>query len=193
MSRSDFAIRLLPPDVVAKLKSSTSITHLNGVVLELVKNALDANAHTVFVTVDVRRGSCIVEDDGDGIPPAEFESSGGLGKAHRTLTCEGNQCMVTDMWYRYIETGADGRIRPSRSFLGLTGCPVFAHHHIPPCWVREHKFPSTPSFDASSSVDTGTCASRASVQGSRHLCHGERSVWKHAGSRQESGVGASKT
>ncbi|CAL5873939.1 uncharacterized protein PFLUO_LOCUS8224 [Penicillium psychrofluorescens] len=84
MSRSDFAIRLLPPDVVAKLKSSTSITHLNGVVLELVKNALDANAHTVFVTVDVRRGSCIVEDDGDGIPPAEFESSGGLGKAHHT-------------------------------------------------------------------------------------------------------------
>ncbi|KAJ5610272.1 hypothetical protein N7510_006991 [Penicillium lagena] len=84
MPRSDFAIQPLPPDVAAKIKSSTSITHLNGVVLELVKNALDANAHTVFVTVDVRRGSCIVEDDGDGILPTEFESSGGLGKAHHT-------------------------------------------------------------------------------------------------------------
>lgn len=192
MSRSDFAIRLLPPDVVAKIKSSTSITHLNGVVLELVKNTLDANAHTVFVTVDVRRGSCIVEDDGDGIPPREFESSGGLGKAHRTLICEETQCMMTYMWHRYIETGADGRIWPSRSLLGLTGRLVFAHHHIPSCRVPEHKFPSTPSLNASSSVVTGTCASRASVQRSRHMCHGERSVWKYAGSRQESGLGSSK-
>lgn len=82
-SPAEPSIRLLPPDVVAKLKSSTSITHLNEVIVELVKNSLDANAHTVQVTVDVRRGSCKVEDDGDGIPPAEFESTGGLGKAHR--------------------------------------------------------------------------------------------------------------
>lgn len=52
--------------------------------MELVKNALDANAHTVSVTVDFHRGGCMVEDDGDGIAPAEFESDGGLGKAHRT-------------------------------------------------------------------------------------------------------------
>lgn len=51
--------------------------------MELVKNSLDANACSVFVTVDFQRGSCIVEDDGDGIPPAEFAPSGGLGKAHR--------------------------------------------------------------------------------------------------------------
>ncbi|KAJ5095267.1 hypothetical protein N7532_007558 [Penicillium argentinense] len=74
----------LPPDVVAKIKSSTSITHLNGVVIELVKNALDANARTVLISVDFKRGSCIVEDDGDGIPRAEFEVDGGLGKAHHT-------------------------------------------------------------------------------------------------------------
>ncbi|KAJ5673990.1 hypothetical protein N7462_009429 [Penicillium macrosclerotiorum] len=77
-------IQPLPSDVIAKLKSSTSITHLNGVIVELVKNALDANAHTVHVSVDFKRGSCIVEDDGDGIRPAEFESTGGLGKAHYT-------------------------------------------------------------------------------------------------------------
>ncbi|KAJ5608311.1 hypothetical protein N7537_004930 [Penicillium hordei] len=76
-------IQALPSDVIAKIKSSTSIVHLTGVILELVKNSLDANAHTVFVTVDFKRGGCIVEDDGDGIPSSEFEAAGGLGKAHR--------------------------------------------------------------------------------------------------------------
>ncbi|GIC91266.1 putative DNA mismatch repair protein (Mlh3) [Aspergillus udagawae] len=84
MSSEDSRIEPLPPEVVAKIKSSTSITDLNRVVVELVKNALDANAHTVSVTVDFHRGGCVVEDDGDGIPPAEFESDGGIGKAHHT-------------------------------------------------------------------------------------------------------------
>jgi DNA mismatch repair protein MLH3 len=78
-------INPLPPDVIAKIKSSTSIIHLSGVVDELVKNALDASARTVLISVDFKRGSCIVEDDGDGIPQAEFEVDGGLGKAHCML------------------------------------------------------------------------------------------------------------
>ncbi|KAE8390587.1 hypothetical protein BDV23DRAFT_154868 [Aspergillus alliaceus] len=84
MSLDSRKITPLPPEVVAKLKSSTSITHLNGVIAELVKNALDANANTVSVTVDFRRGGCRVDDNGDGILPTEFEPSGGLGKAHHT-------------------------------------------------------------------------------------------------------------
>ncbi|MBZ6431870.1 MAG: ATP-binding protein [Acinetobacter pittii] len=83
MPPSQSMIRALPSDVIAKVKSSTSIVHLTGVILELVKNSLDANAHTVFVTVDFKRGGCIVEDDGEGIPPVEFEVTGGLGKPHR--------------------------------------------------------------------------------------------------------------
>ncbi|KAJ5579058.1 hypothetical protein N7450_007925 [Penicillium hetheringtonii] len=84
MSSSSKDIYQLPPDVIAKIKSSTSIIHLNGVIVELVKNALDANARTVLISVDFKRGSCIVEDDGDGIPQAEFKEDGGLGKAHHT-------------------------------------------------------------------------------------------------------------
>lgn len=84
MSAHDARIQPLPSDAVAKIKSSTSITHLNGVILELAKNSLDANAHTIIVTVDFPRGSCVVEDDGIGIPPVEFGLGGGLGKAHRT-------------------------------------------------------------------------------------------------------------
>ncbi|KAH8428817.1 putative DNA mismatch repair protein (Mlh3) [Aspergillus melleus] len=84
MSGNEQKIQSLPSEVVAKLKSSTSITHLNGVVVELVKNALDANAHTVYVTIDFQRGGCVVDDDGDGIPPTEFESDGGLGKPYHT-------------------------------------------------------------------------------------------------------------
>ncbi|KAL4809107.1 hypothetical protein BDV18DRAFT_133965 [Aspergillus unguis] len=77
-------IQPLPQDVAAKIKSSTSILNLNGVIVELAKNALDANARTVHVTVDYRRGGCVIEDDGDGIVPVEFAAEGGLGKAYHT-------------------------------------------------------------------------------------------------------------
>ncbi|KAE8321678.1 hypothetical protein BDV39DRAFT_185383 [Aspergillus sergii] len=84
MSGNSRRIEPLPPEVVAKLESSTSITHLNGVIVGLVKNALDANAHTVSVMVDFQRGGCKVDDNGDGILPTEFKPDGGLGKAHHT-------------------------------------------------------------------------------------------------------------
>lgn len=96
MLARDASIQPLPPDAVAKIKSSTSITHLNNVIVELVKNALDANAHGILVTVDFQRGGCLVEDDGEGIPPVEFEPDGGLGKAHRTLSSSpssGSPCL----------------------------------------------------------------------------------------------------
>jgi hypothetical protein len=35
-----------------------------------------------------KRGGCIVEDDGEGIPPVEFEVTGGLGKPHRMSPLE---------------------------------------------------------------------------------------------------------
>ncbi|KAH8821273.1 DNA mismatch repair protein [Xylogone sp. PMI_703] len=77
-------IQPLPPDVVAQIKSSTSITSLNGVVIELAKNSLDAGCTKIDVTVDYTRGGCVVEDDGIGIPPSEFGEDGGLGKPYHS-------------------------------------------------------------------------------------------------------------
>ncbi|PGH16391.1 hypothetical protein AJ79_01722 [Helicocarpus griseus UAMH5409] len=78
------SIQPLPPEVVAQLKSSISISHLNGVVLELLKNSLDAGAHTISINVDFQKGGCVVEDDGQGILPVEFHEGGNLAKPHHT-------------------------------------------------------------------------------------------------------------
>ena len=77
------SIQPLPPDVVAQIKSSITITSLNAVICELVKNSLDANAAKVDINVDYSRGSCSVEDDGLGILPSEFQVNGHLGKLYR--------------------------------------------------------------------------------------------------------------
>ncbi|KAI5923725.1 hypothetical protein F4810DRAFT_667148 [Camillea tinctor] len=78
------SIQHLPDHVIAQIKSSTTITSLNGVVCGLVKNALDANATKISLSVDYARGSCSAEDNGLGILPAEFKPGGGLGKLHYT-------------------------------------------------------------------------------------------------------------
>ena len=77
------SIQPLPEDVIAQIKSSTTITSLNGVIFELLKNSLDAGSTKVDISVDYNRGGCVVEDDGLGILPSEFWENGGLGKLHR--------------------------------------------------------------------------------------------------------------
>lgn len=76
------SIQALPPDVVAQIKSSTAITSLNGVVSELIQNSLDARSSKIIINIDYVRGGCVVEDDGLGISPSEFEPNGGLGKLY---------------------------------------------------------------------------------------------------------------
>ncbi len=78
----------LPAEAIAQVKSSVTVTSLNGVVIELLKNSLDASSKKIEVTIDYSRGNCVVEDDGLGIPPPEFKESGGLGKLHRKLLSE---------------------------------------------------------------------------------------------------------
>jgi DNA mismatch repair protein MLH3 len=80
----------LPDDVVAQIKSSTAIVSLTDVVLELVKNSLDARATKVEASVDFARGACTVEDNGLGIPPLEFTEDGGLGRRY----CTSSGCLI---------------------------------------------------------------------------------------------------
>ena len=76
------SIKPLPGPVVAQIKSSVLITSLNCVVLGLLKNSLDAGASKIHITIDHAHGNCVVEDDGQGIPPLAFQENGGLGKLH---------------------------------------------------------------------------------------------------------------
>ncbi|RDW60652.1 hypothetical protein BP6252_12035 [Coleophoma cylindrospora] len=76
------SIQPLPADVIAQIKSSTTIVNLNQVVIGLVKNSLDSSSTKIDITVDYTRGSCAVEDDGHGIQPSEFQEQGGLGRLH---------------------------------------------------------------------------------------------------------------
>ncbi|KAF7503951.1 hypothetical protein GJ744_002976 [Endocarpon pusillum] len=86
MASTGSSIRLLPVEAQLQLKSSVALNSLNDVVVGLVKNALDAQAQRIYVGLDYLRGNCCVEDDGVGIPAAEFEVGGGLGLMH----CEEN-------------------------------------------------------------------------------------------------------
>ena len=74
----------LPPDAVAQIHSSKNITSLQAVVLALLENSLDASATKIDILVDFGRGSCVLEDNGLGIPPAEFTKDGGLGRMYHT-------------------------------------------------------------------------------------------------------------
>ncbi|KAH0523254.1 hypothetical protein TsFJ059_008285 [Trichoderma semiorbis] len=78
------SIRPLSEDVVKKIRSSSTITSLNGVVCGLLKNSLDAGATKVNIYVEYGRGNCTVEDNGLGIVPGDFAEDGGLGKSYFT-------------------------------------------------------------------------------------------------------------
>ena len=94
MDRINNSIRPLPADVVAQIKSSITISSLNDVVLNLVKNSLDSTASKIDVVVDYGRGGCTVEDDGLGIQPIEFSEDGGLAKLHRKIPHVESGCQV---------------------------------------------------------------------------------------------------
>ncbi|CAK7564502.1 MAG: DNA mismatch repair protein [Sporothrix epigloea] len=78
------SIQRLPGAAAAKLKSSTIVASLNEATLGLLRNSLDAGASYVTVQVNYDCGGCLVEDNGSGIPAAEFLPGGSLGELHCT-------------------------------------------------------------------------------------------------------------
>ncbi|TQN70843.1 Vacuolar protein sorting-associated protein 11-like protein, partial [Colletotrichum shisoi] len=112
------SIKPLPEDVIRRIRSSATVTSLNGVVCALVKNALDARATRLNIAVDYSRGNCIVEDDGLGILPLEFREPGGLGKQHHTSRHSPE----------YECYGANGNFFASVAALSLL--TITSHHHL---------------------------------------------------------------
>ncbi|KAF5868504.1 putative dna mismatch repair protein [Botrytis fragariae] len=112
------SIRPLPSDVIAQIKSSSTITSLNGVIFELVKNCLDACCSRIDIDVDYSRGSCTVEDNGLGISPSEFGENGGLGKLYHSSKL--NTSNPTH--------GGYGTFIASLSALSLLS--ITSHHHL---------------------------------------------------------------
>ncbi|KAF1997532.1 hypothetical protein P154DRAFT_524737 [Amniculicola lignicola CBS 123094] len=110
-------IRPLPDQVVAQIKSSTAVASLSGVVLELLKNALDAKATAIDASIDFARGSCTVEDSGLGIAPLEFRAEGGLGKLYWTSKYHSDDACL----------GRHGTFLASLAAVSLL--TITSHHH----------------------------------------------------------------
>lgn len=129
------SIRPLPEDVVGKIRSSSTITSLNGVVCGLLKNSLDAGATKVNIYVEYGRGNCIVEDNGLGIVPGDFADDGGLGKSYCMelfLSCPDRDtnylCQVTSKFPpQHGLYGRQGTFLSSLSALSLL--TVTSHHY----------------------------------------------------------------
>lgn len=128
------AIRALPDDVASQVKSAAIITSLEDVVLELLKNALDAESTNVEISIDARKGACVVEDNGIGIEPKDFLESGGLLKTY----CESSMNLSMDRPLTWIDTskheagkethGRHGTFLASLSALCLLS--ITSHHHL---------------------------------------------------------------
>ncbi|KAF7855428.1 hypothetical protein EAF04_010171 [Stromatinia cepivora] len=112
------SIQPLPSDVIAQIKSSSTITSLNGVIFELVENCLDASCSKIDIVVDFSRGCCTVEDNGLGILPSEFGENGGLGKLYHSSKL--NTSNPTH--------GGHGTFIASLSALSLLS--ITSHHHL---------------------------------------------------------------
>ena len=155
-SRSRTPILPLAPDVVARIKSTVAITSLNQVIVGLVENSLDAHASLIEVEVHHGRGCCVVEDDGHGIPPAEFSESGGLAKMHHTSKADAAE---------YSVHGCRGTFLASLTSLSILS--ISSHH-------RSYRYPSSITFYQGSSV--ARSVHRAQDENSALPKHGARVV-----------------
>lgn len=136
MARTTSAIRPLPDDVAAQIKSSTTISSLEHVIIGLFKNSLDASSRRIDIDLDFGRGACTVEDDGLGIKPGDFLDNGGLGKAYRILCSSLSNLLPRDL-IMFADTskfgdtnklhGREGTFLASLAAVSIL--TITSHHH----------------------------------------------------------------
>ncbi|CAI9632790.1 unnamed protein product [Alternaria burnsii] len=139
----------LPEHVVAQIKSSTAIVSLTGVVLELLKNSLDAKATKVEAAIDFARGGCSVQDDGLGISPLEFREEGGLGKLYCTSKYHATEPLL----------GRNGTFLASLAAMSLL--TISSHHY-------QHRSHNAITFHQSKAVERQLPASAQHEISGRH-------------------------
>ena len=176
----------LPLEVQAQIKSSITITSLNEVVIELLKNSLDARSQTITVDVDYLRGGCIVEDDGQGIPAAEFAKEGHLGSMH----CKWPQWTeeyLTKYHIRHFQ--APDRFQHIWLPWPLPVLPLRAvlavDYFEPQIWHRR-VFNVIPSVTSYCKISNGTKAPPESTKYAWHKGSCARPIWQAACSCQTS-------
>jgi DNA mismatch repair ATPase MutL len=81
-------VQSLSPGIAAYLRSSVNITSLASVLEQLLKNALEANAHHIRVNLNLEQWSLTVQDDGEGIDGSQLEA---VGRRYCTSEKAGSQ------------------------------------------------------------------------------------------------------
>ena len=163
------SIQPLPDDVIAQIKSSTTITNLNGVILELMKNCLDAGSTRVDISVDYGRGGCIVEDNGLGILPSEFGVDGGLGRLYCGYFEDDSRSKAdgkTDSSRLTSQTPVHGCRGTFLTHLGAMSLLMITSHH------HQHRSHNTLSMHKSEVVSRQVPA--PALQYLSHSDHGTR-------------------
>lgn len=180
--------RILPlsAEAITQIHSSKHITSLNGVVCALLENSLDAEASRVEIAVDWRKGACTVDDNGVGIPSAEFGENGSLGKVY----CTSRRSM--DGVQRPVFHGSSGTFLAqlaAMSLLSLTSttqnqgtAAVLTMHQGRV--VARHRTATTPSFVALGQ-EAGTSVSVRDLFGNMPVRIKQRALTSKTGAQDE--------
>jgi DNA mismatch repair protein MLH3 len=129
---------ILPEATRSKLRSTTILTSLTQVIIELVQNSLDAGANEIEIGIDAENWTCWVKDNGTGISRVSLEALS-LGLEDRRY---GACCLVQTLQHADSQTSATSKAYDTNSLdlvttFGFRGEGVY-NNIPPPCVHRSY-------------------------------------------------------